>query len=194
MEQGVVETPFLAEKLEEQRNYSRQNTTFPSSTAICRVQSHGRSGAIHVVNTTEATCTCGRYQENGIPCGHAITAITRRRGAQGRLDTYLPAALKTETWAAMYTTPLTPILLADLVVGGDRCEPPKTRIPRGRPRKERIRREDGHRARGRRHQGGDGGILPLGAVIAAVPDPVRSRCSTCGQPGHNRRKYRNPHA
>mgnify|MGYP003310546224 CR=1 FL=1 len=57
----------------------------------------------------------------------------------------------------------------------------------GWPRKERFREEDTRRPR-RRVDEEQIGTLPLEAINAAVADSVRARCSTCGKPGHNKRR------
>lgn len=91
----------------------------------------------------------------------------------------------------MYAAPLPPVDITDLAIS-EICDPPVTRVPRGRPKKERVRREDIRCPRGRRLVR-DHGLLPLGTVVAAVPDPVRHRCGTCGDPGHNARRCRRSH-
>ena len=37
------------------------------------------NGTVKIVNLETATCSCGNYQENGIPCGHALTCIMSLR-------------------------------------------------------------------------------------------------------------------
>jgi hypothetical protein len=187
--QGLSATPWVEGKVEEARTWALANTVQVSSPIEGRVVQP--NGSIHLVNTAARVCSCRRYQENGIPCGHAMTLIFAIGDA---IAPYLPEELSVGRWVATYATPLPPVDVSVLAVLEDEvCEPPMTRIPRGRPKKERVRREDVRRPRGRRLRRDHGGLLPLGAIVAAVPDFVRSRCSTCGEPGHNARRCRRPH-
>ncbi|OAF62147.1 hypothetical protein VC83_01439 [Pseudogymnoascus destructans] len=94
------------------------------------------------------------------------------------------AELSAVCWQRQLILPLPTISVEGLFIdpnaSGGVCDPPVTRIPRGRPRKERVQREDARHPRGRQARRDHGGLLPLGAVIAAVPDLVRTRCGTCG--------------
>jgi SWIM zinc finger len=189
LEEGLVTTPWVEGKVEEARTWALANTVQISSPFEGRVVQP--NGNIYLVNTTARTCSCRRYQENGIPCGHAMTLIL---AIGASITPYLLEELSAARWAATYASPLPPIDISGLAILEDEvCEPPVTRVPRGRPKKERVRREDVRRPRGRRLIRDHGGLLPLGAVVAAVPDSVRSRCSTCGEPGHNARRCRRPH-
>lgn len=188
--EGRLTTPFVEGELTKGRLWARQNTVQPSSPSQARVQQP--DNRVMLVDLEKGTCSCLRYQDNGIPCGHAMTFIF----AMGQdLGPYLPPGLSAEVWRDSYEVPMPPIDVSELVAGHGlpACFPPVTRIPRGRPKKERVRREDARRPRGRQEYRDHGGLLPLGAVVAAVPDIVRSRCSTCGQPGHNSRRCRQPH-
>jgi len=188
--EGRLMTPFVEGKLTKGRLWARQNTVQPSSPSQARVQQP--DNRVMLVDLEAGTCSCLRYQENGIPCGHAMTFIF----AKGQdLGSYLPQGLSLEVWRASYEAPIPPIDISELAAGHGLppCFPPATRVPRGRPKKERVRREDARRPRGRQEYRDHGGLLPLGAVVADIPDMVRSRCSTCGQPGHNARRCRQPH-
>jgi hypothetical protein len=113
---------------------------------------------------------------------------------EASIAAHLPEELSVARWVATYATPFPLVDISSLDVLDDEvCEPLVTCIPRGRPKKERVRREDVRRPRGRRLLRDHGGLLPLGAVVAAVPDSVRSRCSTCGESGHNALRCRRPH-
>jgi len=114
--------------------------------------------------------------------------------SSSNLTPYLPPILSTTQWAAAYRVPLPPIDVSGLAINlRNICDLLVIRIPRGRPRKERVRREDARRPRGRREFQDHRGMLPLGTVVAAVPDQVRSRCSTCRESGHNSRRCRRPY-
>jgi hypothetical protein len=65
--------------------------------------------------------------------------------------------------------------------------PPNTRVPRGRPRKNRFHKKD--------NRGAEGLSLADLAPGITPPGPVRRYyyCSTCGQPGYSAVRYRKPH-
>lgn len=184
---GASITPWVEAQVEAQRLYAQANTVQISSPTSARVVEPNNQ--VHIVDLRVGTCTCRRFQANGIPCGHAMAFILR---IGNQLTPYLPPILSAANWAATYAVPLPPMDITDLQIG-EACHPPVTRVPRGRPKKERVSREDARRPRGRRHLRDHGGMLPLGAVVAVVPDLVRHRCSTCGDPGHNARRCRRPH-
>jgi hypothetical protein len=143
---------------------------------------------IHIVNLEAGTCTCHRFQTHGIPCGHAISLLF----SQGQtLHSWMPAVLSIATLQAQYSTPLPPVDISTLTAcDTDRCEPPMTRVSRGRPKKERIRKED---TRARR--GITASALHCGADLTALSSQVSaSRCKTCGETGHNSRTCKRPHS
>ncbi|XP_062081124.1 uncharacterized protein LOC133785925 [Humulus lupulus] len=130
-------------------------------------QVRDEKGTNFTVNIHNRTCTCNRFQEDEMPCGHAVTVIAKRN--LGVYD-YCAKFYKTETLKAMYEENVHPLphkdewnlpQHLDIVV-----LPPKATIPAGRPRKKRIR------SRGK--------------------PKVIITCGKCGQPGHNRKTCRNP--
>jgi len=69
---------------------------------------------------------------------------------------------------------------------GQDCNPPLTRVPRGRPRKLRLDKDNYRASRGVRTDDMlEGGPMP--AVKRVV------YCSTCRKPGHYARTCRRPH-
>lgn len=139
--------------------------------------------SIHLVNLTDRTCTCFRYQANEIPCGHAMACIF----SQGlTLEPFLPSVLSTATWANSFAAVLPPVSIENLSPApDDECNPPITRVPRGRPKKERIRREDARGPRGLQTE-------DMGAMVSPSQALVH-RCGTCGETGHNASTCRRPH-
>lgn len=101
-------------------------------------------GIIYLVNLATQSCGCGRYAENGVPCSHAMAFIYHKREP---VDAYLPDALRIETQIAAHALAMPPISVAGLKPAfddnadsddeglGQACNPPMTRVPRGRPRK-----------------------------------------------------------
>jgi SWIM zinc finger len=146
------------------------------------------------VNTATARCGCGRYQQDGVPCSHAIAFIH----SQGEgLERYLPASLTIANWAASFEAVLSPIDISGLrptynnledddadAVGI--CNPPFTRVPRGRPRKKRLDKANYRTSRG----------IGLVDVQPGALDALERRtvhCSTCGEEGHYATTCKVPH-
>jgi hypothetical protein len=149
----------------------------------------GASGLIHLVDLAAGTCSCRRYQANGVPCGHAMSFIFRQKLT---LEPFLPPVLSTAVWQEAFTTPLPPIDISVLCPCSDEpCWAPATRVPRGRPRKERMRVGEGRGPRGLHQED----MSPLeGAVDGAVRHRSRNACGNCGdRDGHNAGSCRRPH-
>ncbi|XP_062075336.1 uncharacterized protein LOC133779381 [Humulus lupulus] len=124
-------------------------------------------GMNFIVNIHNRICTCNRFQEDEMPCGHAVAVIAKRN-----LEVYDYCAkfYKTETLKELYLENVHPLphkdewnlpQHLDIVV-----LPPTATIPTGRPRKKRIR------ARGE--------------------PKVIITCGKCGQSGHNMKTCKNP--
>ena len=121
--EGCWGTPFLEGKLMEQRLWACSNTMMPSSPTQAHVQQP--NNRVMLVDLEAGTCSCRRYQENGIPCGHAMTFIF----ATGQdLLVYLPPVLSAEVWQQSYATPMPPVDISELTVSN--CLPPVTRSQR----------------------------------------------------------------
>jgi len=103
------------------------------------------------------------------------------------LEAYLPPILSVAVWTATYVEAMPAVDVSNLRPVGMECNPPHTRVPCGRPRKERIRVEDTRAPRGlhQKDMGEDGGVLGQNAVL--------HRCSTCHEVGHNASTCRRPH-
>ena len=150
---------------------------------VCQVNNN-----VYAVDLEARTCTCTIFQQNGIPCGHAITAIFARPGRD--LSIFMPEALTVTTWKATYSTNLPLVDISELMQSPlSLCHPPLTRVPRGRPKKERFRKEDIHGPRGE-------------AAARALQEPagdgdddiwVPYHCGTCGGRGHSTLTCRQPH-
>ncbi|XP_077222067.1 uncharacterized protein LOC143855899 [Tasmannia lanceolata] len=118
------------------------------------------------VDLEKKTCTCGRFQTMGMPCGHAIAAM-----GMNHLDPYIynQEWFFANTYRNTYDGVVHPTL--------DRSQwpdppnrltlvlPPLVRRQPGRPRKWRLSKG-----------------LQIGS---------HHNCSTCGEPGHNKRSCKN---
>jgi hypothetical protein len=58
-----------------------------------------RDGSRFQVDLEARTCSCKRFQDTDIPCGHAISVIYTCGRAPAA---YFPAYIKTESWVATY--------------------------------------------------------------------------------------------
>lgn len=118
-------------------------------------------GWIHKVNLQSRTCSCRQYEENNVPCGHAMACIF---ALSHTLEPYLSSILLVATWIATYDTPMPAIDVSRLRPLKDRvrlenvmCNPPHTQVPWGRPKKEQIRSKDVRAPRGLELKGMQGG-------------------------------------
>ncbi|XP_058194215.1 uncharacterized protein LOC131310955 [Rhododendron vialii] len=120
-----------------------------------------------VVDVQRRTCTCCRWQLNGFPCVHAVTAI-QKVGLQ--VSNYIDPFYTVEAFRLSYDSMINPIptLGAPEVTKENRVVlPPKTRRPRGRPKVQRIRSK--------------------GEKVRQI------RCGRCGKLGnHNRKRCKEP--
>ena len=146
----------------------------------------------HSVNLETRFCTCYKYQENDIPCSHAHALILRLNYQYPQV--LLPQFCSVDVWRNTYLTNLHPIAYGPHIQQPEpqenegegnagegnegpvlACHAPRTRVLRGRPKKERYRRGEGHR------------------LAQRPPGAPEQLCSTCGQPGHNSRTCCTPH-
>lgn len=171
-------TKLCLQRLALQRPWACTNiVNLSSPTTACIEQPNGH---VYLVDIGAGTCTCKHYQENRIPCGHAIAFILRINRPQ---EQFLPAILSVPTWRATYTTNLNPVDICHLEISPD-IFPPFTRQPRGRPRKERVRvGEARQRSNAQQRAGG----LPEPAARAL------HHCHTCSNAGHNSATCSKPH-
>lgn len=143
---------------------------------------------IYAVDLEAKTCSCLVFQENGIPCGHTITTIFAIPGRD--LTPYMPKELSINTWQKTYSSNFPLIDVSDLSKAPfTDCHPPLTRVPRGRPKKERFRKD---KIRGPR---GEAAAQAMAEPAEDDDDEVWSpyHCSTCRGRGHFSTTCRRPH-
>ena len=123
-------------------------------------------GMDFTVNIQNKTCTCRRFQEDEIPCGHAVAVIAKRNL---NVYEYCASFYKTETLKELYQENVRPLPHKDQWNLPQHLQitvlPPKTTIPAGRPKKKRIR------SRGE--------------------NKITIKCGKCEQQGHNIKTCRN---
>ena len=181
---------YCLQQLQESEPWSASNRVRITSAVEGEVTPSNNK--VFLTNLAHRTCTCGHFQINGIPCGHAFSVI---RAFQNRSPReYIPTFFTLATWQNTYRTNLRPISLANLdiiaiqaaanmqddVENHDIIEPIKERASIGRPQLAR-RVAGGQRKRAARAQARlNGSELP--------PNTGKGSqcCRRCGHFGHNR--------
>jgi hypothetical protein len=67
---------------------------------------------VYTVDLVTKTCSYTVFQENSIPCGHAVRTIFAIAGRD--LTSYMPESLLVETWRKTYTSNFPLIDVSDL--------------------------------------------------------------------------------
>ncbi|KAL6578846.1 hypothetical protein OROMI_009062 [Orobanche minor] len=140
-----------------------------------------------IVNLTAWTCTCRAWQLNGIPCCHAVSAITSLRRDP---EDYIYECLKGETYLKCYEHMLKAMNGIEKWPESDKpvLLPPPPRILKGRPKWNRRKDalEDG------RGKGTNENPPPLQEDpfrnIKKSKKGIKMTCRLCKQEGHNIRK------
>jgi hypothetical protein len=179
-------TPWARGKLQEHRLLARTNTAVMRSDMQGLVQQVNNN--IYTIDLVAKECSCTIFQDNGILCGHAITYIFARPGRD--LVPFMPDILTIATWRKTYSDNFPLIDISELqLLPAEPCHAPLTRVPRGRPKKERFRKED---VRGPR---GAAAAAQLAGPAHDGDDEVWTpyHCSTCGGRGHFSSTCRRPH-
>ena len=188
-EEDQLHTDFALTKLLESRQWaSRNRVRIATRTTAEVIQANEKA---YTVNLLEKICSCGHFQENGIPCGHAFSFIQTIHEAPRN---YLPAYFQTTTWKNTYRHNIKPIsldMISNIEVNIPNlpdidCAPPtKLRCLQGRPRNKRLLRSS-QKKRTARAQAVLNNDLP-------PPDhgPGSQQCGKCGSWGHNRKSCRN---
>jgi hypothetical protein len=118
--------------------------------------------------------TCGRFQVNDIPCGHAIACLKMLNQAS---RDHIPEFFSLEHYYYSYEKNVLPInVIALEAQATDNCLPPILKRGRGRPRTRRIRKGERQLRREWRERQG---LLPDTEGRSA------NRCRLCGSVGHN---------
>lgn len=160
---GAVVTPFCASVLSEGRKWAQSCSVQQFSPVEARVIQTDR--LVNFVNLDARSCGCGRFQQDGIPCGHAMSFIFKLGQS---LDAYVPAELTIARWVETYSEPMRPVDISglrprvniedeewvdndeqDAASAPEPCNPPETGLPRGRGRpRKRMDKEQYRASRG----------------------------------------------
>ena len=119
---------------------------------------------VRIVYVDKKICTCGQWQDMGLPCAHAAAAILFRKE---RVQSFAHKAYLLQSYCDTYKEPIFPVVVThDNFVPG--MLPPATRRPPGRPKTKRIR------------------------TIEEGTKKKEHRCGRCRGKGHNARSCRAP--
>ncbi|TXG59801.1 hypothetical protein EZV62_014374 [Acer yangbiense] len=123
------------------------------------------------VKLREYTCACGRWQINGIPCCHAMAAISHycgRDAVKDKVVEFVHQSLTKSAYMHTYRSMIHPLpdqtMWPD--VGTHQIIPPPLHVQPGRPKLQRKRELDERPKEGR-----------TGSVV----------CKSCNKIGHNKR-------
>lgn len=129
-----------------------------------------RAVVSHLVNTTEETCTCGDWQQYGIPCWHA-TAYYRLH-AEKQLDWFIRTCISPLYCCGfqkdLLSQNIRPVIIESLQYDGKTKYADDNRLKRqrGRPTKKRLRKR---------------------SKFTKPQEQSPIVCAACGQRGHNKR-------
>jgi hypothetical protein len=132
--------------------------------------SHDKS-ATHLLRAEERWCSCGLWQDSGIPCRHFLVCFRKwRDGIEFRSllsdSNCIPAFYKYKALQRLYKPNMVPVVVDTIAYDG-KTKPPPARVKRqaGRPKVKRYRRRSDF----------------------SGPSESPIVCSNCGERGHNRR-------
>lgn len=91
-------TPWARGKSQEHRLLARTNIAVMRTDMQALVSQVNNN--VYTVDLETKKCSCTVFQENGIPCGHAITTTFARPGRD--LVPFMPEILSVETWKKTY--------------------------------------------------------------------------------------------
>lgn len=129
-----------------------------------------------VVNLELKRCSCNFWELVGIPCRHAVAAISYR--ARNDLEEFVHHYYSRDTYEQVYNHTVSPINGQDMwptVAGAVELQPPQFKRGPGRPKKLRTREvdEDQNRTKLKRAN-------------------TSYRCTRCDKLGHNSRSCKSP--
>ncbi|CAL1408042.1 unnamed protein product [Linum trigynum] len=163
----------IRKRVEKEKEWSRLCIARQTLDSKCEVKM-GDSG--YIVDLNDKSCTCGYWKLSGVPCCHAVSAISHLRK---EVDDYVHPCYHTHHVSEGYKVGI-PCLdgrQAWREGMGLPVHPPKQRAMPGRPKKNR--RKAAHELETRPQRNGVGEeVTRRGSVI---------HCSKCGGEGHNAR-------
>lgn len=129
-------------------------------------------------------CSCKRPRQRLVPCGHVLAVLSDQKI---EIASFMPSCYEVHTWYREYTKPMPVVMILELTIQGC-CDPPNSRMPRGRPQRKRIQPGG---VRGCRGLARDEVDQELQYELAVHRN--RPHCSPCGLAAHNRTTCRRSH-
>jgi hypothetical protein len=133
---AAVLTKYAAQLLEESTTFSNHRLirfADPMHASVLSFQ-----GKWYVVDLEARTCTCGHFQFNDVPCGHAIAvieykpAVTPEGGARRPARDFVAYNLTVPAFRATYAAPMPPVDIGALQPRPEmRCRCPILKKPGG---------------------------------------------------------------
>ncbi|CAI9281573.1 unnamed protein product [Lactuca saligna] len=177
-------TPTTSKLLERNREASVQYRARWNRTAKYEV--YGPWHDQHVVDMTNMSCTCRRWELNGIPCRHAIATIHEMADSGdkvGELYTYVSKVYWLQTWNEAYSYTVDPIkgraMWPKSTYPFQLTPPPHHNQPE-RPKTKRKRSADEKYDKQMQNHG-------AGEPEKLTRKFVSVRCGKCNNRGHNSR-------
>ncbi|KAK3222173.1 hypothetical protein Dsin_009198 [Dipteronia sinensis] len=160
-------TPRATELIKERNKDSEKYTVRPIDSVNFNVKDGNKDG---LVNLSEKTCSCTKFQVDKLPCRHALAAI---RYAKKPFPYFCGDCYKTTSWLEAYSGNIFPVghpsewnIPQD--VRSKVVHPPRFCAQAGRPKKKRFKSAGEH---------GNG---------------KTRNCTICKKSGHNRQNCKNP--
>ncbi|CAI0425224.1 unnamed protein product [Linum tenue] len=175
-EYADVLCPRIRKRVEKEKEFARLCVARQTMFAKCEVKM-GADG--YIVDLLGCTCTCGYWALSGLPCCHAVSAITHCRL---EVEDYVhPFYHKsTVTRAYKHGIPCLDGRQAWPEASGYPVHPPKSRSMPGRPKKNRRKAAIEFETR---VTGNGQELTKKGTII---------HCGKCGGEGHNARSCKEP--
>ncbi|CAL1387920.1 unnamed protein product [Linum trigynum] len=165
--------PRIRKRVEKVKEFARLCIARQTLADRCEVKM-GENG--YIVDLNDMSCTCGYWQLSGLPCCHAVSAISHMRK---EVDDYVHPCYKAHHVEGGYRVGIA------CLDGRQACpnaiglavHPPKQRAMPGRPKKKRRRAAHELETRPQRNGVGEE-VTRRGSIIY---------CKKCGVEGHNSR-------
>ncbi|XP_062021231.1 uncharacterized protein LOC133737747 [Rosa rugosa] len=128
-------TPKMEERLKVQMEKSRRFSVHYSSPGVYEV----RSDFSYVVNISDHSCSCVKWQINCFPCPHGLAAL---QAASVNVYDYIDKYFQVDMFKKSYSFPICPITNVDMSSSESASEcilPPLSKRPPGRPRVKRFK-------------------------------------------------------
>ncbi|XP_023756569.1 uncharacterized protein LOC111905124 [Lactuca sativa] len=180
-------TPTTSKLLERNREASVQYRARWNGTAKYEV--YGPWHDHHVVNMTNMSCTCRKWELNGIPCKHVIATIHEMVDSGdkvGELYTYVNKVYWLQTWNEAYSYTMEPIkgrAMWPKSTSPFQLTPSRQHIQPRRPKSER-KRSAYEKYDSQMHKHGGSEPENLTRKFVSV------KCGKCNNRGHNSRTYK----